>query len=422
MLRRIIVLSLVVGLGAMTADASDRDSARASKKASRTVKGDSGGTARLVGGTATIEIAAAASANPFNPCGVYDAGEVVPVDIYVNQSSGAEHLVRLIKFHLDNTSAGLMPLTGFQWEFGAAGHYIDDSNASGPAGLAIAYADALAADLGPQPANQLALPNAASVLVATATVTMPGAVGLYTLDLMNAGGATPDDRAALSYGFGCKAASSCDNGNHADATFPITFSRAAGDLTGGTFQFNVIDQALAVATPNDGGVLPHTAKNFVLLDFDFAGDINAPLAPGAGCDTLGLTISELQAGGVLVPLNAANFNCQRVGDGSVLRVIDNAGNLLNETWVRLNDLAGTVLAGNPWEVDLRVVFGDVNSSGSTDVTDVSSVLANRGLTGDSRFDINGSGSVDVTDVSTTLANRGSTLGASTKPDGHDCLP
>ena len=63
----------------------------------------------------------------------------------------------------------------------------------------------------------------------------------------------------------------------------------------------------------------------------------------------------------------------------------------------------------PFAVDLAVVFGDVNQSGQTDVTDVTQVLANRTdpAPACSRFDLNGSGAVDVTDVTRALAERGS---------------
>ena len=68
--------------------------------------------------------------------------------------------------------------------------------------------------------------------------------------------------------------------------------------------------------------------------------------------------------------------------------------------------------------DYPAVYGDVNSSMATDVTDVTLVLAERvdPAPEDSRYDVNGSGAVDVTDVTLVMVQRGSE--APEKPSGH----
>ena len=115
------------------------------------------------------------------------------------------------------------------------------------------------------------------------------------------------------------------------------------------------------------------------------------------------------------------------GGGSLsLLVIDDTGaNLANNAWARFADLGGTVVPGNPWEVDLRVVYGDVNLSGVTDALDIPPLTSSfltppPALPLGYPFDVNGNGATDALDIPPLVANIGSLLIAA--PTGHGCLP
>ncbi|MHC4697760.1 MAG: myxococcus cysteine-rich repeat containing protein [Planctomycetota bacterium] len=241
-------------------------------------------------GDAVIHVVPAPSVNPVHPAGTYDPDEVVDVELFLSQDSGAEHLLRLLTLHFDDTYAD-MGVGALVWEFGAAGHYKDEDGAGGPPGYAAAYVgegncsnDGAPCNLaegctppavcmpnsvfklGPLPASMLHVPgDGTQVLVATLQVTMPSPEGgPYPLDCMNSDEANPDLCAAFSYGYGC--GGTC-NALHPDADHPITFLRAnTTGLTGGTYAFYVVGEVTPpvcgdglVEAPegcDDGGTAP----------------------------------------------------------------------------------------------------------------------------------------------------------------------
>jgi hypothetical protein len=117
----------------------------------------------------------------------------------------------------------------------------------------------------------------------------------------------------------------------------------------------------------------------------------------------------MQAGPAYGADQSANFTFTiDAGDASILWIQDNANTLPNETWYAFRNTGGWAGVGN-FEVQYPVVYGNVNDSAETDVTDVTQVLANRvdPAPFDALEDLNASGAVDVTDVTITLGNRGS---------------
>ena len=286
-----------------------------------------------------LEIVPSPSQNAFNPCGVYDPGEVATMQVMMSQSSPkADHLLRGITLHFDASDLANLGIGSVTWASGAVGHFQDVDPGSGLAGVTNIYKSVVDTDLGANPTNQLNLPgDGTAVLVATFDVNMPAGVGSYPLDIVNAGGAGNDDRASVVYGFDCDAAPALCLSNHADNSFPVTIHRAGGSLTGGSATLQVIDQQLAAAVPADGGILARTEKNIMSLDFNVAIAAGIPVFPATvGCDTLGLTIDELQNGGVTVSVSAANFECFRNdADNTIFHVRDSAANLSHQAWYRV---------------------------------------------------------------------------------------
>ena len=394
------------------------------------------------------------SSNLLNPLGHYLPGEVVNVNVYAVQTpAGPDHLLRLAKFHFDATSASLtIGAIAFQ-PFSTTGHYVDNSLATGPAGIAAAYFFANAANLGPNPTNQLPMLGIGTpALIASFPVTMPAAAGAYTLDLMNAAGANNDVKAAVTYGFGCAPATPCANGLHVDDVFPVTTDRPGAGLTGGTLSlttntptveippaFNpLVVPAITDTHPADLGNLWRNNQQVIRIVF------TQNIAPAAGpLANPGIEIRELLAGptpntapsanfagGLFGPnLNVGtNFTFSVENDATqgntprVLRILDTlAGNqtdLLHRKWYTIQNVGGFAGASR-FRLDYRSMAGDADNNGLVNAIDVGAVNGNPSPFGadNKRWDIDGNRIVNAID--TGAANSFvPTGGFLLKPTGH----
>jgi hypothetical protein len=396
------------------------------------------------------------SSNLLNPLGHYLPGEVVNVNVYAVQTpAGPDHLLRLAKFHFDATSPQLAISNIAFGAYSATGHYVDSSLATGPAGIAAAYTFVAAANLGPNPANQLAmLGNGTPALVGSFSVTMPAAAGSYMLDVMNAGGASTDVRAAVTYGFGCAPATPCANGAHPDDVFPVTTDRPGAGLTGGTLALVTNTPTVLVAGvpaippqnadvrvthPLDGGNLWRTQQQVIRIAFtqDIGVVGNLPSCPA-------IEIRELIAGAA--PATGANFAggtfganlnvgaafaCGIEADPNqanaprILRIRDtNPVDFLIRKWYTVQNLGGFAGA-SPFRLDYRCMPGDRDNNGLINASDPGAINADilAGIGGfnatrdQRRGDIDGNNIINPTDVG--ASNTNIPMGAFlAKPAGH----
>ena len=333
----------------------------------------------------------------------YAQGSTVTVEAYLYQApAGVDQDLRLVEMRFTSTDPALT-VQNFLWDAGfvVPGHYKDEDLVLGPSGVAVAYTYVNPAELGPNPAAQVTLPgDGTPVLVATMEVVMPGADGTYTLDVANATAPNDDLDATVCYGFGL------------DVGDPVTCMSPGSGVTGGTVDLEVSAAPLAVlteASPAAEFTLPRTQGNVVKLTFDRA----VPAVPGNDGEGELLIREMLVGGGYGGDENVGGtFNIFIDGvDPNVLWIQDSiaAPALANETWYSFqNDGSWAGVAS--FEMQYPVVFGNVNDSVETDVTDVTQVMGNRADPApfDALEDLNASGAVDVTDVTATLGNRGST--------------
>lgn len=385
------------------------------------------------------------SSNLLNPLGHYLPGEVVNVNVYAVQTpAGPDHLMRLAKFHFDATSPALTIGSIAFGTYSAVGHYTDTSLTTGPAGIAAAYFFANAANLGPNPANQLLLPgNGTPALVGSFTVTMPAAAGSYTLDVMNAAGANNDVKAAITYGFGCTAPDACATGT--DGTFPVTTDRPGAGLTGGTLALTTNTPTVLVAGvpatppqatqitvthPLDGGNLWRSSQQVIRIAF------TANLGVVGAIPCTGLEIRELTAGatpatganfagGVLGADLVAGFTCSIEADPNqggaprILRILDaNPANLSHRKWYTVQNVGGFAAAAR-FRMDYRLMVGDADNNGLVNAGDVGNVNGSQAGFGHDgkRADIDGNRLVNAVDIG--LANGNVVTGGFlAKPAGH----
>lgn len=390
------------------------------------------------------------STNLLNPLGHYLPGEVVNINVYLVQTPiGPNHLLRLAKFHFDATSPQLTIGSIAFGAFSATGHYVDSSLSTGPAGIAAAYFFANAANLGPNPTNQLAmLGDGTAALVASFPVTMPAAPGSYTLDLMNAAGANNDVKAAVTYGFGCAPATPCANGLHPDDVFTVTTDRPGAGLTGGTLSLTtntptVVPSAvntpnppvMTVTHPNDGGNLWRSSQQVIRIAFSANIGVAGALPSCPAIEIRELTAGPLPAtganfaGGILgANLNTGtNFSCAIENDPNqgnaprILKILDTVASaqLSHRKWYTVQNVGG--FAGvNPFRMDYRLMAGDADNNGLVNAVDVGAINANIApfnANDAKRWDIDGNRIVNAVDVG--LANANIPTGAFfAKPAGH----
>jgi len=371
------------------------------------------------------------SSNLLNPLGHYLPGEVVNVNVYAVQTpAGPDHLMRLAKFHFDATSPALTIGSIAFGTYSAVGHYTDTSLTTGPAGIAAAYFFANAANLGPNPANQLLLPgNGTPALVGSFTVTMPAAAGSYTLDVMNAAGANNDVKAAITYGFGCTAPDACATGT--DGTFPVTTDRPGAGLTGGTLALTtntptVLPAAsntptppvMTVTHPNDGGNLWRSQQQVIRIAF--TQNIGAAGAvPCTGIEVRELTAGPSPAtganfaGGVLGADLISGFTCSieadpnQGGSPRILRIFDaNPASISHRKWYTVQNVGGFAGAAR-FRMDYRLMAGDTDNNGLVNAVDVGAATANIApfnANDAKRWDIDGNRIVNAVDVGAASAS------------------
>jgi len=389
------------------------------------------------------------SFHALNPIGHYLPGEVVHINIYLEQTiTGPDHLLRTARFHFDASDdalkAGIGPITFAP--FSETGHDVDSSQTTGPAGIGVDYLFD-PSGLGPNPAIQLLLPgNGTPALLASFFVTIPTAPGAYVLDVMNTAGPMS---ASVTYGFGCAAYSPCAPiGSHPDGTFPVTTDVPGAGLIGESLILvtntptvihagvpSIPPSSIRVTHPLDGGNLWRSQQQVIRIAFsdDIGAAGNLPSCPG-------IEIRELRAGpqpateanfaaGVFEPnLNVgAAFACRIESDPNqanaprILRIFDtNPADFHHQGWYAVQNL-GAWSGAPPFRMDYRMMIGDVDNNGVKNGADVGKANSLIGATDvcslDScRADIDGNRLCNAVDVG--LANAFSNHGFSPKPAGH----
>lgn len=352
-------------------------------------------------------------------------GSSETINLYVTQTGGVTTppmLVRMIQLDMSASGAGLSfaaPGTSGtiveMWDYASAGGedagcWTDDPSTCGDAHLIDAdFTDSIvstafgdASHLDPDGMLQMNLGDGVQVKIGEISVTCM-ADGSQTMDVLNASDTDLDAGAKVMFGFGV----------NIDDT-PITVWDAyGGNVTGNSLQLpcsgvgevNLVDSSF----PCDMS-LTRTEGHVLRLVFD--GDISAPAAGQ-------LVIQELAAGGAFTGPDLSDQFTYTVEGGTTLRIAETGTVLATETWYGIYN-AGTWPGVGNFEMDYVVVRGDVNNSGFTNFSDLSTI--NQNLTGtsadDDVYDINASGFVNFSDIST--ANQSINSEAPAKPDGHVC--
>ena len=267
------------------------------------------------------------------------------VEVYLSQDEATPHLLRLVEFRFGATDPALT-VSGFQWDIGAAGHYKDEDLAGGPDGVAVAYA-LMAEDAG----AQATLPATGSSLkVGSFQVTCPDPGDPeYVLDVLDPGQVNGDFNATVSYGFGMVLGDD------------ITYLNPPGGMTGGNIMFQCVAEATYVEMqPADTISLWRTQMNIVRLKFDRS--LAAAPTPGSGELKIeqmlaGPATGADQAAAFAFALDGAGdilkITENMPKDPTVLP---------HRTWWRLiND--GSWAGVAPFEIQLVVQVGDVNNDG-----------------------------------------------------------
>ncbi len=227
--------------------------------------------------------------------------------------------------------------------------------------------------------------------LATGSLTAPMAEGTYTL--------------TLSSLFGNVITSE-------QATYWAVEAFNAGTIQNLTVIVEINPAVILVSSAPDCDVsLTRAHDNCVELTF------NGPItAPGPGQ----VGIQELQAGGAYAPTDLSDQFTFTVVGGNVLKIVENGDVLSNQKWYGIRNVSWSGVGS--FKVDLRVVYGDVDNSGSTTAADASDVWGSRGpASGDcDPYDVDASGSITASDASDVWGSRGSA--APPKPDGHTCNP
>ena len=364
----------------------------------------------IVQAGAVIELRPVVSTNVYNPCGTYLRGETVTVEVYASQSpAGNLELLRLVQLDFTDSDPSLVLPATVTWA-ATTNHFafLADDGGTAKRHSNTFHGNTAIPDLGPNASEQLNLPaDGTCVKLGEFDVRMPTASGTFLLDVMNATSTDADRGAQIRFGFSL------------GGTSPITAWRAdTGDLTGGTYSFDVIAQAVVATTPGDGTTLPSTQSNHILIDFDRAVGPDGPIiliglvqikTLTADC---GLGGTDLAAGG--------DFTFSLENGGTTLRIVEtNSPQLTNQTWYGVVN-NGSWFGIPVFKVDLVSLVGDVDNSRFTDFGDIPSLLGFVDqLTDDfnRRADTDGSGFVDFGDIPTLLGVVDTA--APSKPSGHD---
>ena len=344
-------------------------------------------------------------------------GSSETINLYVTQTGGVTTppmLVRMIQLDMSASDAGLSfaaPGTSGtiveMWDYASAtdcpgtcgdAHLIDADFTDSI--VSTAFGDA--SHLDPDGALQMNLDDGVQTKVGEIVVTCM-ADGSQTMDVLNAADTDPDAGAKVMFGFGV----------NIDET-PITVWTAYdADVTGNSLQLPCSGvQEVNLVASNYPCDMSLTRTNDHVLRLTFDGDISAPTAGQ-------LMIQELAAGGAFTGPDLSDQFTYTVEGGTTLRIAETGTVLAAETWYGIYN-AGTWPGVASFEMDYVVVRGDVNNSGFTNFSDLSTI--NQNLTGtsvdDDVYDINASGFVNFSDIST--ANQSINSEAPAKPDGHVC--
>ena len=362
---------------------------------------------------AVFELLPSPPQNPYNPCGYYAPGEVVTVELFARQSTvGDDQYLRLVQLDFSDSDSALGLPAAITWaatdrhfaliqdEGGTAKRFSNTFRGKVPP------LDPAPEDLGLDITRQLLLSGSSftSEKVGEFDVTMPGAVGDYVLDVVNSDESHPDKGGQVRFGYSLI------------MTEYITVWRAdTGDLTGGTFTFHIIDQALIASSPGNQKSLSRVQKNIAKLTFDTDLGAVGPVAIAGQVEVV-----QLLAGGALGGDLSASFSFEIANDGGgdprVLVVKDTGANM-SEAWYAIRNVGWGVVPA--FEVQYRVLPGDIDGNGFVLSNDVAAVNAAFGPcpTGDCPEDIDGNNFVLSNDVAAANANFGP---GPPKPDGHDC--
>lgn len=372
----------------------------------------------IVQAGAGIELRPVVSTNVYNPCGTYLRGETVTVEVFASQSpEGNLELLRLVQLDFTDSDPSLVLPTTVTWA-ATTNHFafLADDGGTARRHSNTFHGNTAIPDLGPNASEQLNLPaDGTCVKLGEFEVRMPTTSGTFLLDVMNATSTNADRGAQIRFGFSL------------GGTSPITAWRAdTSDLTGGTYSFDVIDQAVLATTPGDSGSLPSTDANHILIDFD------RPVGASGPINLIGLVqIKELRADCGLGGTDLAaggNFTFSLENGGTTLRIVEDAvgaptpGQFTTRTWYAV---VNSAWPGVPaFKVDLVSLVADVDNTLFPDFGDITALLnVNLQAADDSnrRADVDGSGAIDFGDVTAILEvlTAPGAPGAPSKPSGHD---
>jgi hypothetical protein len=264
-----------------------------------------------------------------------------------------------------------------------------------------AYGDAT--HLGPDETVQMRLFDGVQTKVGEFVVECGTASGTVTVDVLNALDMGADAGARLFFGFGA----------NIDGTPITTWTAANADIAGNSIELECVggpEVTLESSDPLCDVSLTRAADNCFRLTFD--GPITAPAAGE-------ILIQELLDGGAVGADLSASFT-YTVEGGNVLKIAENGDVFSNGTWYGV--FSGTWGGVAAFEVDYRVVYGDVDSDGTTGGLDANDIWGARGAAQGEcdKYDIDADGNIGGLDANDAWGNRGSTAGP--KPTGHGCLP
>lgn len=365
----------------------------------------------IVQAGALVELVPSGSTNPFNPCGSFSAGEMVTVSVMLSQTpTGADQYLRMVQLDLANSDPALGSPSAMTWT-ATVNHFpfVQDSRLSNTY-----HGDLVIPDLELNTVDQFLLPfDGTAVEVLVFDITMPGASGSYTLDVLNSSDTDVDRGGQIRFGYGL-------------GVTPLTTWRGS-ELSGGSITFDVVDQALTATTANsDGGnTFVRLRRNIARLTF------NTDIAAGAGSIALNgqVEIREMLAGGGFGPdlaISAVDFgfSVENVGGPRVLRIeeIADPGVLEHQKWYAIGN-AGAWGAVGSFTTQFFVLKGDANTDGNVNFTDLNFILGFNGisepvLADDAPANTNGDTTVNFTDLNAALGFNGS--GTLPMPSGHPC--
>jgi hypothetical protein len=308
----------------------------------------------------------------------YTPGENVSVDVVLSQDTGVDRLVRFIQIDVSASNASLLAGATYPTQSGETIGFWDcpgscDTNhlvEPIPTGDRTNVGSVAYLGLSANAGEQIVLPGDGSgVIIGSIDLVMP-AEGNYTLNVVNATGADPDEGSEVRWGFGvlggddltrCRA-----DGNSVNCV---------GGLTGGTTSFEVVagggEVTVRDAFPfpdNTTGIANLWRTTSHVIRIRFNGDITAP-AEGQ------ILIRQLLAGGTFGADVSSNFTFVVENDENslprVLRIQDNGNNLVDRAWygVENNGWAGV----EAFDLHFRQAAGNSNNDNFVNALDLADI-------------------------------------------------